>query len=139
MIIIIGVLAAFLAMTMTLMSIPYFNKNDTANISAYQLYHRQRTFSVNFLHALQKVRPNESLFVSPHSIYRTLLLVYFGSNGETEKSLKKTLVLDWSNSKDDVWRAYELEKLERTSCHDKQSITFNSVEKLYFSSEVKIK
>lgn len=52
--IIIGVLAEFLAMTLALVWIPYFNMNDTANISANQLYHRQRTFSVNLLYALQR-------------------------------------------------------------------------------------
>lgn len=96
--IIIAVLAALLALAVALVWIPHFNEDDTAN----QLYHRQRIFSVNLLHALQKAQPNKSLFVSPHRIYRTLLLVYLGSNGETEKSLKKTLQLDWSNSKADV-------------------------------------
>lgn len=135
--IIIAVLAAVLALL--IVWLPDFSKNDTANISADQLYYGQRKFSANLLHSLQKVRPNGSLFVSPHSIYRALLLVYFGSNGESEESLKKALQLDWANSKADVWRAYELEKLGRSNNRDHQSVEFNSVDKLYFSCDVKLK
>lgn len=133
--IIFTILAAFLALA--LVWLPYFNKNDTANDSANQLYNGQRKFSVNLLHALQNVRPNKSLFVSPHSIYRTLLLLYFLSNGDLEKSLKKTLQLNWSNSKDDVLRAYELEKLGRINRD--QFLEFNSVEKLYVSCYIELK
>ena len=133
---IIAVLAAFLALV--LVWFPYSNKNDTVNISADQLYYGQRKFSVNLLHSLQKTQPNQSLFVSPHSIYRALLLLYFQSNGELEKSLKKTLQLDWANSKADVWRAYELEKLERTNYRD-PSVEFNSFDKLYISSDFELK
>lgn len=133
--IIISVLAAFLALA--LVWLPYFNKTDTANNSTNQLYFGQRKFSVNLLHALENVRPNESFFVSPHSIYRTLLLLYFLSNGDLEESLKKTLQLNWSNSKDDVWRAYKLEKLGRIDRD--QFLEFNSVEKLYFSCYVELK
>lgn len=114
-------------------------RNDSARLYADKLYYGQRKFSVKLLDALQKARPNESLFFSPHSTYRALLLAYFGARGETEKSLQKTLQLDWANSKADVSHAYELEKQARTIRAQHQDIEFNSVDKLYFSKQVELK
>lgn len=114
-------------------------RNDTAKLSADKLYFGQRKFSVSLLDALQKARPNESLFFSPHSTYRALLLAYFGAKGETEKSLKKTLQLDWANSKADVSHAYELEKQARANRAEHQTVEFKSVDKLYFSKQVELK
>lgn len=114
-------------------------RNDTSRLSADKLYYGQRKFSVKLLDALQKARPNESLFFSPHSTYRALLLAYFGAQGETEQSLKKTLQLDWANSKADVSHAYELEKQARANRAQHQSVEFNSVDKLYFSKQVELR
>lgn len=114
-------------------------RNDTATLSADKLYYGQRKFSVNLLDALQKARPNESLFFSPHSTYRALLLAYFGAKGMTEQSLKQTLQLDWAKSKADVSHAYELEKQARLARAKHQTVEFNSVDKLYFSKQVEVK
>lgn len=114
-------------------------RNDTARLSADKLYYGQRKFSVSLLDALQKARPNESLFFSPHSTYRALLLAYFGARGETEKSLKQTLQLDWADSKADVSYAYDLEKQARANRGESQDVEFNSVDKLYFSQQVELK
>lgn len=114
-------------------------RNDTARLSADKLYYGQRKFSVKLLDTLQKARPNESLFFSPHSTYRALLLAYFGAKGETEKSLKSTLQLDWANSKADVSHAYELEKMARANRVQHQSVEFKSVDKLYFSKQIELR
>lgn len=114
-------------------------RNDTARLSADKLYYGQRKFSVSLLDALQKARPNESLFFSPHSTYRALLLAYFGAKGATENSLKKTLQLDWAKTKADVSHAYELEKRARLNRVQHQTVEFNSVDKLYFSNQVEVK
>lgn len=134
-----AILIAALAVMLPLVWSQCFSRNDTEQISADRLYYGQRKFSVSFLDALQKARPNESLFFSPHSTYRALLLAYFGAKSETEQSLKKTLQLDWANSKADVSHAYELEKLARVNRVQHQTVEFNSVDKLYFSKQVEIK
>lgn len=114
-------------------------RNDSAILSADKLYYGQRKFSVNLLNALQKARQNESIFFSPHSTYRGLLLAYFGAQGETEKSLKNTLQLDWAKSKADVRYAYELERRARNKRSRRQTVEFNSVDKLYFSTQAEVK
>lgn len=114
-------------------------RNDSATLTADKLYYGQRKFTVSLLDALQKARPNESLFFSPHSTYRALLLAYFGAKGHTEKSLKKTLHLDWAESKVDVRHAYDMEKQARANRVEHQTVEFNSVDKLYFSKQVELK
>lgn len=128
-----------LAAMLPLISCQCLTRNDTAKLSADKLYYGQRIFSVSMLDALQKARPNESLFFSPHSTYRALLLAYFGAKGETEQSLKSTLQLDWAKSKADVSHAYELEKKARLNRAQHQTVEFNSVDKLYFSKQVELK
>lgn len=93
-----------------------------------KLYYEEK-ISVSLLHALQKARPNENLFFSPHSIYQALLLAYFGAKGETEKSLKKILQLDWAKSKADVSHVYELKEILQANRREYQTIEFNSVNK----------
>lgn len=116
-----------------------FTRNDSAILSADQLYYGQRKFTVSLLDSLQKARPHESLFFSPHSTYRALLLAYFGANGATEKSLKSTLHLDWAKSKADVSHAYALEKQARANRAEHQTVEFNSIDKLYFSKQVDVR
>lgn len=116
-----------------------FTQNNSVKITADRLYDGQRKFSVVFLDALQKARPNESLFFSPHSTYRALLLTYLGANGKTEQSLKKLLQLAQSKSKADIWYAYEFEKRARQNRVRRQSIEFTSVDKLYVSEQIEVK
>ena len=116
-----------------------FTQNNSIKITADKLYDGQRKFSVILLDALQKARPNESLFFSPHSTYRALLLTYFGANGKTEQSLKKLLQLEQSKSKADIWFAYEFEKRARQNRVRRQSIEFTSVDKLYVSEQIDVK
>lgn len=130
---------AALAALLPLVWCQCLTRNDSATLTADKLYYGQRKFSVSLLDALQKARPNESLFFSPHSTYRALLLAYFGAKGGTEKSLKKTLQLDWAESKADVSQAYEMERQARTNRAQHQTVEFNSVDKLYFSKQVELK
>lgn len=116
-----------------------FTQNNSVKITADRLYDGQRKFSVVLLDALQKARPNESLFFSPHSTYRALLLTYLGANGKTEQSLKKLLHLEQSKSKADIWYAYEFEKRARQNRVRRQSIEFTSVDKLYVSEQIEVK
>lgn len=116
-----------------------FSGNDSVILSADKLYYGQRKFSVNFLNSLQRARQNESVFFSPHSTYRGLLLAYFGAEGKTRASLKNLLQLDWSKSKADVRYAYELERRARAKRARRQIVEFHSVDKIYFSTQVQVK
>lgn len=116
-----------------------FTQNNRSKITIDPLYDGQRKFSVILLDALQKARPNESLFFSPHSTYRALLLTYFGAHGKTEQSLKHLLQLDQSQSKASIWYAYEFEKNARQNRVRRQAVEFTSVDRLYISDQVEVK
>lgn len=117
--------------------LPYITKNETAQLSSKKINYDQRIFFVNLLHAIQKYQTNKSYVFSPHSIHRILLLVYFGTNSLTEKSLKKLFKLE-AIDKADISHLYELEKIKRTNFREQQTVEFKSVEKIYFSNNIKV-
>lgn len=133
------VIIALAAIIPSLVWCQCFTQNNSIKITADKLYDGQRKFSVILLDALQKARQNESLFFSPHSTYRALLLTYFGASGKTEQSLKNLLQLEQSKSKADIWYAYEFEKRARQNRVRRQSIEFTSVDKLYVSEQIEVK
>lgn len=133
------IIIAGLASLLALLWVTRVTGNDSARLSAEKLYYGQRKLSVNLLRAIQKNQPNKNVFFSPHSIHRVSLLTYLGAMGETEKLLKKTLQLEWINSKTDVSHAFESEKLARANRREHQTIEFNSVDKLYFSNGLELK
>ena len=52
---------------------------------------------------------HKNIFVSPSSIYETLLIAYFGAGGETEAELSEVLGFEADNvttSKDEVKKSY---------------------------------
>lgn len=116
-----------------------FTQNNSVKITADRLYDGQRKFSVTLLDALQKARPNESLFFSPHSTYRALLLTYFGAHGKTEQALKTLLHLEQGKSKADIWYSYEFEKRARQNRVRRQTIEFTSVDRLFVSEQIEVK
>lgn len=133
------VTVALVALVPTLVWSQCFTQNNSIKITADKLYDGQRKFSVTLLDALHRARPNESLFFSPHSTYRALLLTYFGASGRTEQSLRKLLKLGQSKSKADIWYAYAFEKRARQNRVKRQSIEFTSVDKLYVSEQIEVK
>jgi len=74
----------------------------------------ERDFSVNLIKSLFKDAENvglqQNIFVSPSSIYETLLLAYFGAGGDTELELASVLGFDNDNSttvsKDHIKKSY---------------------------------
>lgn len=66
-------------------------KNTEFKYKSRNLYKGLTIFTANFLDAMHKSNPNENLFFSPFSLYHALLLAYFGSANQTEKSLKVKL------------------------------------------------
>jgi len=63
-----------------------------------QVYSGERAFSVNLIKSLfekyQNKGINENIFISPSSIYHTLMLAYFGAQGETQRELTTALGFD---------------------------------------------
>lgn len=133
-----AIIIVVFAVWLTFFWLPHRMKNNANQICADKLYHGQRNFSINLLHALQKIKPGETLFFSPHSIFQALLLRYFMAEGKLEESLMEILQLNWTSSKTDVVRAYKLEGAARTSHFENQTVQFDSIERLYFSHEYKL-
>lgn len=93
---------------------------------------------LNLLALLQKNKANENIFYSPHSVYKTLLMAYFGAGGETEIELKQ-LLLSTETSKSDAKYAYKLKKEQQFNRFQNQSIEFTSVEELYVLAGVRVR
>lgn len=104
---------------------PHFPVNKTT-------YNRLK-FAISLLKLLEKSEPNENTIYSPHSVYQAILLLYFGSAGKTKRELKKTLGLDWIESRADVENFHQSENINQN-----QTIQFKSVNKLYFSENIQI-
>lgn len=112
--------------------------NVTADKPTAKPYYPELKFAISLLALLQKNEPNENIFYSPHSVYKTLLMAYFGAGGETEIELKQ-LLLSTETSKADAKYAYKLKKEQQFNRFQNQSIEFTSVEKLYVLTGVRVR
>lgn len=101
-------------------------------------YYSELKFAISLLALLQKNEPNENIFCSPHSVYKTLLMAYFGAGGETEIELKQ-LLLSTETSKADAKYAYKLKTAQQFNRFQNQSIEFISVEKFYVLTGVRVR
>lgn len=137
------VLAVVLPVLLAHLFAYYKTKQQQSNIvvdkPAAESYYPELKFAISLLNLLQKNEPNESIFYSPHSVYTTLLMAYFGAGGETEKELIQILLLDEAESnKADVEYALKLRN-ERSNQLQNQSIELVSVEKLYILEGVRFR
>jgi len=116
------------------------SKNEEAQALVYS---GERAFSVNLIKALFEKYENESIeeniFISPSSIYHTLMLAYFGSLGETQQELE--ISLGFGNlTKSEVLKTYMFDRAyqavrERTAG---LGYTFKHANKLYFEQDLKL-
>jgi len=116
------------------------SKNEEAQALVYS---GERAFSVNLIKALFEKYENESIeeniFISPSSIYHTLMLAYFGSLGETQEELE--ISLGFGNlTKSEVLKTYMFDRAyqavrERTAG---LGYTFKHANKLYFEQDLKL-
>ncbi|GAB0088850.1 Serine protease inhibitor 88Ea [Sergentomyia squamirostris] len=132
-----------LAMIVTLVRCDCLSENDVSGTfnkdAKMNLYTGQQAFTVALLDAINKATPNENVFFSPYSTFHATLLSYFGAKNQTEESLRKTLKLEWADSKFDVMQAYRIESQERARRALNSSIEFTSADKLYFAPQVEVK
>merc|ERR1719367_2426278 len=107
------------------------------------VYGGERAFSVNLVKALFKKYENEAIeqniFISPSSIYHTLMLSYFGALGETERELAKGLGFE-NLTKSEVLKTYMFDRAyqavrERTAG---LGYVFKHANKLYFEQDLKM-
>ena len=77
------------------------------------VYGGERAFSVNLIKALFKKfeagKVEENIFISPSSIYHTLMLTYFGAQGATEAELAEGLGFG-NLSKSEVLKTYMFDR-----------------------------
>lgn len=116
------------------------SKNEEAQALVYS---GESAFSVNLIKALFEKYENESIeeniFISPSSIYHTLMLAYFGSLGETQEELE--ISLGFGNlTKSEVLKTYMFDRAyqavrERTAG---LGYTFKHANKLYFEQDLKL-
>lgn len=104
-----------------------------------QLYYSKLKLAISLLNALNEEKPDENIFYSPSSVFRVLLLSYFGAAGKTEEELKHVLGLDWAKNKKDVENWYELETDLRDNRFQNQSFEYFAAEKFYVSDHIKIR
>jgi len=103
------------------------------------LFKGQSLFSFKFLREMLKVNPDKSVFFSPYSVYRALLLAYTGSSGSTETTLYEALNLQWSQNKNQVIKAFKDEKEKRKAFFSAEEyLEFESADKFFFSNELEI-
>jgi len=107
------------------------------------VYGGERAFAVNLVKALfakyEGASIEENIFISPSSIYHTLMLAYFGALGETQVELAKGLGFG-SLSKSEVLKTYMLDKAYQAVRERTPGLgyTFLHANKLYFERDLKL-
>jgi len=107
------------------------------------VYGGERAFSVNLVKALFKKFENEAIeqniFISPSSIFHTLMLAYFGALGETEKELAVGLGIE-KMTKSEVLKTYMFDRAYQAVRERTPGLgyVFKHANKLYFEQDLKL-
>jgi len=110
----------------------------TSDKNARENQQRSRLeFSIALLKQIVKRNPSENVFMSPLGIYNALILAYFTSAGQTERSLRTALFLPPNQDKTDVLKAYTTHKLNLHIGRYKSQV--HSANRLFISVEQTIK
>ncbi|XP_045471064.1 serine protease inhibitor 88Ea-like isoform X1 [Harmonia axyridis] len=103
------------------------------------LYTGQQDFSLALLNAINKLSPDDNLFFSPYSTYHALLIAFFLAGNQTEKFLRTTLRLDNSQTKNDIYLAYKLDKLRTNFTSLQAAYEFTSANKIFVGDDVPVR
>lgn len=107
------------------------------------VYGGERAFSVNLIKSLftqsEDSSIQQNIFISPSSIYHTLMLAYFGANGETQAELATGLGFG-RLSKSKVLKTYMMDRAYQAVRERTPGLgyVFQHANKLYFEREVKL-
>lgn len=120
---------------------PMVKDDQAINLeSKTKLFKGQQMFTIDFLDKALKAAPNKNLFFSPYSLYRALLLAYFGAKNGTEAALVESLKLQWAQDKSEILTAYKQDKaLRLQNSKLETALEFESVDKFFFDESVEIK
>lgn len=103
-----------------------------------ELSYAEVGFASSFLNRLmEKERGN--IAVSPYSIYRVLLLLFFGSNGNTKQSLQRALNLDWIESDEILQQMYLTDKQEPEMRMIQNANGFSCADRIFFEKGSQLK
>jgi len=120
-----------------------FLASPVNNQSKAIVYEGERDFSVNLIKALFEKYETESIdeniFISPSSIYHTLMLAYFGSRGGTEKELAAGLGFG-ELSKSEVLKTYMFDRAYQAVRENTPGLgyVFKHANKVYFEQDLKL-
>jgi len=120
-----------------------FLASPVNNQSKAIVYEGERDFSVNLIKALFEKYETESIdeniFISPSSIYHTLMLAYFGSRGGTEKELATGLGFG-ELSKSEVLKTYMFDRAYQAVRENTPGLgyVFKHANKVYFEQDLKL-
>jgi len=120
-----------------------FLASPVNNQSKALVYQGERDFSVNLIKALfekyERESISENIFISPSSIYHTLMLAYFGSRGETQAELTSALGFS-SLGKSSVLKTYMFDRAYQAVRENTPGLgyVFKHANKLYFEKELKL-
>lgn len=94
---------------------------------------------MSLLKSVGKSSPQDTVFFSPQSIYRVLILTYFGAGGKTKEALERGLFLDWATHRSEVAEAFDVEWKERAQRVFEKEIQLASFERLFIAKDVELK
>jgi len=120
-----------------------FLASPVNNQSKALVYEGERDFSVNLIKALfekyERESIEENIFISPSSIYHTLMLAYFGSRGETQAELTRALGFS-SLGKSSVLKTYMFDRAYQAVRENTPGLgyVFKHANKLYFEKDLKL-
>ncbi|CAH2068578.1 unnamed protein product, partial [Iphiclides podalirius] len=103
------------------------------------LYKGQLDFTLSLFNEINKLVPDDNIFFSPFSIYHSLLLAYFASGGQTEKSLKDSLKIADALDKINLMTAYKVDKRSRAVNNNSDSYEFTNANKMFVDSDVRVR
>lgn len=107
------------------------------------VYTGERAFSVNLIKSLfqkyQNIGINKNIFISPSSIYHTLMLAYFGAQGETQEELSRALGFG-QLKKSSILKSYMFDRAYQAVRERTPGLgyTFAHANKLYVDNELNI-
>eukprot|EP00088_Acartia_fossae_P057571 TRINITY_DN6716_c0_g1_i4.p1 TRINITY_DN6716_c0_g1~~TRINITY_DN6716_c0_g1_i4.p1 ORF type:complete len:505 (+),score=163.04 TRINITY_DN6716_c0_g1_i4:28-1542(+) len=114
-----------------------------SGISQSVMHAAERDFSVNLIKGIFKKFENEAIteniFISPSSIYKTLLLAYIGANGKTQAELEVGLGLQ-NLTKPQVLKAFMMD-LAYQAVREKTpglGYDFKEASRLYFDERIQL-
>nr|XP_045596771.1 ovalbumin-related protein X-like isoform X3 [Procambarus clarkii] len=135
----VGVVKAVLAITVaatacTRLCLGQGNCFPGENVSSRPIARSVESFGLSLFTQLASAKSQQSIFISPYSIWSALAIAYFGSEGNTKQQLEQVLNVD---SKISTYYGYgALKLLLETDPSGPVGVRFKSSNRAYFSNQL---